>query len=218
MPLLDADGIIEKNLFELFSALAITEPHRIRAYVHGKQRHARFSQEKELGENNWPLSQIEYWLLDPNWQQLYWKGADPVEVCQEYLKGIKWIWSYYTTGDVCYNWFYPYSLPPLWSSLVQMGRDSAESYKIVRLHTPPLVQAEAIKPVEQLCLVLPLASWSLIPDSPQKKFPLLAPQFFPSSFVFEAVGKRFFWECEPLIPIPTIVELKALVSTLKGNP
>ena len=40
---------------------------------------------------------------------------------------------------------------------------------------------------------------------------MIAPQFFPNTYTFESVGKRFFWECEALIPIPTIVELKALI-------
>ena len=40
---------------------------------------------------------------------------------------------------------------------------------------------------------------------------MIAPQFFPDIFTFESVGKRFFWECEALIPIPTIVELKSLI-------
>jgi 5'-3' exonuclease len=76
---------------------------------------------------------------------------------------------------------------------------------------PLHVQVQDIQPSEQLCLVLPLESWSLIPACSEKIFPMIAPHFFPDTFTFESVGKRFFWECEALIPIPTIVELKALI-------
>jgi 5'-3' exonuclease len=77
------------------------------------------------------------------------------------------------------------------------------------------MRAEDIRPVEQLSLVLPLASWSLIPDCPEKRFPMLAPQFFPSSFEFEAVGTRFWWECIPCICLPTPSELKGIIQSYK---
>jgi 5'-3' exonuclease len=62
-------------------------------------------------------------------------------------------------------------------------------------------------------MVLPLESWELIPSCPQKKLPQIAPQFFPHSFTFDSVGKRYFWECESEIPLISISEVKALFST-----
>jgi 5'-3' exoribonuclease 2 len=205
----DSYHIMEENVRELFRVLSLSEHHRITRYVQGKQRMAHHAVETGFGENNWPLTQIETTLLNADWTTEYWRlvGGDPLDVCAEYIKGIKWIWAYYTGASVCFNWFYPYSLPPLWSMLMQMGPDS------LQLSTPCQVymRAEDIRPVEQLSLVLPLASWSLIPDCPEKRFPMLAPQFFPSSFEFEAVGTRFWWETLCRIPIPTIIELKGIL-------
>jgi 5'-3' exonuclease len=73
------------------------------------------------------------------------------------------------------------------------------------------IRATDILPVEQLCLVLPLESWSLIPPCSQKQLPKYAPYLFPSSFSFESVGKRFFWECESMIPLPSIIEIKQII-------
>lgn len=213
MPLIDEEyNLIGENLFELFRVLSLSEHYRITRYVQGKQRMAHNAVDTGFGENNWPLTQIETCLLDGNWAIQYWRlvGGDPLDVCAEYVKGIKWIWAYYTGQPVCFNWFYPYPLPPTWSSLVQMGPDSLQIGMPLQVH----MRAEEIRPVEQLSLVLPLQSWSLIPNCPEKQFPKLAPQFFPSSFEFETVGKRFFWECEALIPIPTIVELKGLLRSI----
>jgi len=70
-----------------------------------------------------------------------------------------------------------------------------------------------IKPVEQLALVLPLQSWSLLPPCPQRNLPKWAPQYYPTSFSFDSVGKRFFWECESNIPIPSIIEVKEIISS-----
>jgi len=61
-------------------------------------------------------------------------------------------------------------------------------------------------------LVLPLESWSLIPPCKERQLPLIAPHFFPSTFSFDPVGKRFFWECESLIPLISIKELKAIMA------
>ena len=125
-------------------------------------------------------------------------------ICRSYLYGMQWIWAYYTgrSDRVCFNWYYPHSLPPLWEWLQgQALPDLTVS-----------VCATDIRPVEQLTLVLPLESWSLIPACQEKQFPSLAPQFYPTSFTFESTGKRFFWECDAQIPIPNLVELKALIS------
>ena len=222
-PLIDgAYQILYENLFELFRLLSQFEPHRIATYIKGKQRMANHCSEKGLGENNWPLAHIEEGLIGPMWSTNYWKQMDASveDACQEYLTGIRWIWAYYTGKPVCFNWFYPYSLPPLWLNLGQMGltlyqtgQDNRGNYSSLQSELPIKMRAQEIQPVEQLCLVLPLSSWSLIPACPQKKFPMLAPQFFPSSFTFESVGNRMFWQCHPCIPTPTPLELKAVLSS-----
>jgi 5'-3' exonuclease len=122
---------------------------------------------------------------------------------------MQWIWAYYTglTEQVCFNWFYPFNLPPLWSSL-----SSYLGVKVLpEFPERVLVRADNIRPAEQLALVLPLESWGLIPPGVERQLPQLAPQFFPAAFSFESVGKRFFWECESMIPLPTILEVKALL-------
>ena len=164
-------------------------------------------------------------MLDPSdnrrlaqhWQTQYqlhffpgWKTKQcRDQIIKEYLKGMQWIWAYYTgvTDSVCFNWYYPHSLPPLWEWI----------YDYLSVNSLPYlekieVSAQDIRPVEQLALVLPLDSWHLIPPCKEKQFPALAPHFFPTSFHFESAGKRFFWECEALIPMPSIVELKSIVS------
>ena len=106
--------------------------------------------------------------------------------------------------QVCFNWFYPYSLPPLYESLATAAIPSYPG----TIH----LRAEDIRPVEQLALVLPLQSWSLIPlDAKERLLPRLAPQFYPAEFSFDSVGKRFFWECEAMIPVPSMCEVKSII-------
>lgn len=221
-------AICQDGLHVLFQELTSTEAIRIQKYVQKKLRNAQHANDLLLiGQNNWPLAHVEEAQLmqgnqlGPRWQLSYMtqflKGSYKKEemdlICKEYLYGIQWIWSYYLGkhNDVCFDWFYPYSLPPLWNWV-------SDSLKRTSLPTFPnkvYVSAKDIRPVEQLALVLPLSSWHLIPHSKEKQLPMVAPYLFPNTFTFESVGKRYFWECEASIPIPTIRDIKRLILKLK---
>jgi len=219
------------NVKSLFTILSISEEYRIQKYIHKKQIMARNLGQKlnesefKLGDNNWPLSHIEEHILVDgkhlvhNWKDKYLSqffngftsnNNDNNRICKEYLYGIQWIWAYYTGSidDVCFNWFYPFNLPPLWYSLKEY------LYKTNLLPNFPekvLLRGSDIRPIEQLALVLPLESWALIPNGPERMLPKLAPQFYPSEFSFESTGKRYFWECESMIPLPSILEVKEII-------
>jgi 5'-3' exonuclease len=110
---------------------------------------------------------------------------------------------------VCFNWYYPHILPPLWEWL----REYVSKYGLPNIINDVVVTASDIQPQEQLCLVLPLESWGLITNSKFRELPFKAPQYFPSKFSFDSVGKRYFWECEANIPIPSIHEIKQILSS-----
>lgn len=205
-----------EGLQGLFRMLSTHEARRIEKALDKKKWFARGASETGLGENNWPLAQQEEFVLwgreglRVDWSGQYaaqlLQGEKKNRVVNEYLFGIQWIWSYYTgnMNDICFNWYYPFSLPPLW----EWVRDALNVGTMPEFPGTVAVRATEIRPTEQLVLVLPLESWSLIPPCKEKRFPYYAPQFFPSEFSFESVGKRFFWECEARIPLPSVVELK----------
>jgi len=212
----------EDGLSRLLRVFASQEETHIAHALFQKQRQARYVGAVPLGDKDWPLTQNEEVFLlrgkdtlIPGWQELYrttfFPGQERSRICSEYLYGIQWNWAYYTGryDEVCFNWYYPFTLPPLWSWLCE------ERCPVF----PGTVQVRVtdIRPVEQLAAVLPLESWGLIPPCPERSLPLLAPYWFPSSFSFHSVGKRFFWECEAMIPIPSIMEMKRLLSHLKAG-
>jgi len=217
-------------LKRLFTVLSANEETRIQKYIHKKQIMARNINGNndgikiKLGDNNWPLSHIEEnvlingKMLEQSWKETYlvhffngftFNKRAINRVCKDYLYGIQWIWAYYSGvyEDVCFNWFYAFNLPPLWVWL----KDYLNELMLPEFPEKVLVRATDIRPVEQLVLVLPLESWSLIPPCVEKRLPLLAPQFYPSTFSFESVGKRYFWECESMIPLPSILEVKEII-------
>lgn len=214
-----------EDIKTLFTVLSTDEEVRIQKYIYKKQMMARNLgtdvTEFKLGDNNWPLSHIEEQVLlnnkqlCSNWKEKYlthffngfsFNKNDINRICKEYMYGIQWIWAYYTGeyDDVCFNWFYPFNLPPLWCWLKDLETITTFPDRV-------LIRSTDIKPVEQLALVLPLESWSLIPEGPERMLPKLAPQFYPSTFSFESTGKRFFWECESMIPLPSILEVKEII-------
>jgi 5'-3' exonuclease len=223
-------GISFDNLKRLFTFLSKDEENRITKYILKKIRISQNqSEDCNIGENNWPLSNVEEStlingkVLSNDWKIKYitknfngftFINNDTNRICKEYLYGIQWIWAYYTgmTNDVCFNWFYPFNLPPLWQMLCEYLNHFG---KLPVFPDMVHLKASDIQTVEQLALVLPLDSWSLIPKCPERSLPYLAPQFYPSSFSFESVGKRYFWECESMIPLPSILELKEIIKNNK---
>lgn len=228
--LLGSDGALcSSGWMAFFARLAETESQRMYDALKRKRRLAQMATETEMGQRNWPLSQYEeeYSLVSPSppyelqesWKERYgtmffpgWRVADQHQICAEYVTGLRWIWSYYLTGidSVCYQWYYPHSLPPLWSWLASLQDRGGDAWT---QPMPVRVSAAEIRPAEQLAVVLPLSSWSLIPaeEKQLRSFPVRAPYYFPTEFTLDSVGKRFFWECEPIIPIPSLMELRAAV-------
>ena len=216
----DTLEIREDGLLRLLRMFASQEETHIAHALFQKQRQARYvDRSLPLGDKDWPLTQNEEAFLlrgkdtlVPGWQELYrttfFPGQEISRICSEYLYGIQWNWAYYTGRyeEVCFNWYYPFTLPPLWTWLCA---ETCPSF-------PGTVQVRVtdIRPVEQLAAVLPLESWGLIPPCVERSLPLLAPYWFPTSFSFHSVGKRFFWECEAMIPIPSIMEVKRIVAHL----
>ena len=166
----------------------------------------------ESADDNLPIiEQAEQPLVEITGEKVYlkkgWKstynrlalGEDSVEQRKtrvaDFWQGWCWILDYYQGRPVDLEWVYPAGYPPTWSDLVQhfsLPSDSSASEAKVPL-----------KPQEQLALVLPMRSWNLLLKTPYRNLPATIPQFWPQGFHLETFGKRFGWECEPMIPMLT---------------
>ena len=148
-------------------------------------------------------------LLLPGWQETYYRAwmheASVGQVCTEYTKGLQWIIDYYLGKPVSYSWYFPWSLPPLWGDLVG-ALDISGSVDFVAPEP-----SSPVAPQEQLAMVLPLDSWWLVRDSKLRALPAKAPIYWPKSFGFFSVGKRWLWECEAEVPIITVERLKQII-------
>lgn len=185
------------------------EEVKIKEFIQMKRR--------KINNENWELQPCE-WAEEHHvlgnftdgWEESMrrkWFGESVQwsDVCDEYMKGLQWVLDYYTgQRPVAKTWIYPWPLPPLWSVL----STHIESLSSIE---PPLrnryYEEHPIQPHEQLAMVLPLESWSLVTDSTLKTLPMRYPHFWPKKYGFFSAGKVFMWECEaeiPLLHIPAI--------------
>lgn len=144
--------------------------------------------------------------LKPDWQITYAHlalGESSLEQrkqrSEDFWKGWCWILDYYQGQPVDLEWVYPAGYPPTWKDLVRWFSIPESKGWILR---------EPLKPQEQLALVLPMSSWSLLLKTPYKTLPSRIPQYWPQGFTLESFGKRFGWECEPRIPMLTPERLR----------
>ena len=144
--------------------------------------------------------------LRPDWKNLYYSkflSQEKERVIEEYLKGIQWILDYYIGNPIEYDWYYPWMYTPLWEDVVSYLTKKEPDIKY-RLE-------KWLEPEQQLAIVLPVQSYNLITDIIYKQFPVKYPQFYPISFGFHSLGKKWFYECESNIPIFSSKFLRSIV-------
>lgn len=122
-------------------------------------------------------------------------GFDEKTVCYEYLRGIQWVLSYYTSGVPDWRWRFPYHYAPFAYTLSKHTSEfrGAPFHKL----TPnlPFVQLLSVLPPRSAEL-LPSPLNSLISDSEG-----VLHKFCPFDFYVDVSGKRQAWEGIVLLPM-----------------
>lgn len=150
----------------------------------------------------------QQYQLKSNWSEIYDKealwGANPSKVANTYLEALEWTFAYYRGETIDTWWFYPWPLPPRAESVLQ------QLDKPIKI---PNTLREPIKPLEQLAMVLPMSSFTLLPQE-YKDLGVMYPHAWPVSWPMYSFGRRFLWECEPLIPLIQPKQIKQWIETL----
>ncbi len=141
------------------------------------------------------------------WNQVYetqalW-GADPTLNVKTYLESLSWTLAYYSGAPIDMYWYYPWLLPPLTSRIVEYLATNS-------VPDAPATKQPQLTPTEQLAMVLPESSFALLPKELQA-LPKLYPYAFPVDWGYYSFGRRFMWECEPLIPLIQPKQIKQWV-------
>lgn len=151
--------------------------------------------------------------LKDNWREVYWDRymgggttGDRARACEEYLRGLDWIFKYYMGQPVDREWCFHWYTTPLWADLAAAVA-AGEPYP--KASAPSVWQ---LAPQQQLALVLPLESYNLIRDAKLRKLPRLAPQLWPTQFQLFTGGRGQTWECEALLPLFTMSRLRTYLA------
>lgn len=141
------------------------------------------------------------WSLRSDYRTVYQEigmgGTSHHHVSVKYLEALAWCFAYYKGVRVDMDWYYPWFVAPLLDTVVVPDRLSL-----------PTTERTPLQPTDQLAMVLPIHSYHLLPIS-YHSFPKDHPELFPVKWSFFSFGRRFLWECEPLIPLvlPTTIQV-----------
>ena len=122
-----------------------------------------------------------------------------IDMCQQYLIGMAWVYNYYTRGTIVINsdFVYKYHHTPLLSdlTLVISQLESVEGYLA---HGNQVV----LNPIHQLLSVLPLKSKDLLPREVKHLMTKDSPiaDLYPDKVIVEMDGKNREWQGTVLIP------------------
>ena len=144
-------------------------------------------------EGKWYID-IDGYISDYN-LKCFGTEHDMKQVSHDYIQGLQWVLSYYTTGVQSWKWYFPHQYAPPASVLAtHIDTFAFGKYGVSRPSSP----------FEQLLSVLPPKSANLIPSplntlltnegSPLRKF-------CPDKLVVDFAGKRKEWEGITLLPM-----------------
>jgi len=158
-----------------------------------------------------PTHEYPQKVLKPGWRDVYDEkalfGASPAQASSAYLDALAWTLAYYSGEKVDLRWYYPWFLPPRHESILA-------ALKTATLEPPLCKPREApITPHEQLAMVLPQTSFHMLP-SEYAKLPGRRAHVFPKQWGVYSFGRRFLWECEPLIPLIQPSQIKEWMEEL----
>lgn len=122
-------------------------------------------------------------------------------VCENYIRGIKWVFHYYFKGCPAWDWKYNWRHAPLISSICNYLYN-------VNINTIKFGTSKPLEPINQLLYILPKQSRSLVPPEYQSLF--MGNYFYPDQYSVDMLFKRFFWQTKPILPDMDYNQLKKM--------
>ena len=219
--LLVNNGIINHNcLIDIFKALANTEDediHRIcERYIKKKHPDNKSTPSDYYGlKNKDPLINTIY--NSPNkWRQEYYRiifdnnitidSTVMFNACNNYIKGIYWVYSYYKGMDIDCEWYYPYNYPPTIKDI--LNHSIANDVPVLNNNN------EFVPSYIQLLIVLPKYSVKLLAKKHQRyMLDIYAGLFhmYPIKYNIQTFLKTQLWECAPVLPLINLNYIKKLI-------
>ena len=116
--------------------------------------------------------------------------------CNNYIKGIYWVYSYYKGMDIDCEWYYPYNYPPTIKDI--LNHSIANEVPVLNCDN------EFVPSYIQLLIVLPKYSVHLLSKKHQRyMLDMYAGLFhmYPAKYNIQTFLKTQLWECSPILPL-----------------
>ena len=209
---------------ELFSCLSRNENTNMKQVCHSYYTKTFFTNSK-LNALESLMSQLDNYpiihkckhVIDPSdngWRQTYFKhivnDANVVDVCNNYIEGVNWVYNYYFKGNCSNSWYYKYNYSPTICDVhnrLCVSMHNTQQF-LDELHIKTMITTSSYQIVEknpqmQLLLVLPPSSSHLISLPYQcivKDLKKGCVHFYPIKFEITNFLKYYLWECSPILP------------------
>jgi 5'-3' exonuclease len=163
------------------------------------------------------FSVIDY--KNPNWKKQYYsiffdfdctKPQNQVcldDVCKNYFDGIIFTAKYYFDGAISWYWYNPYPVAPFVSDLFDyLQRMETKDINMLKIPTgAPFLS------IEQLMMVLPKTSASLLPKKLADEMEGRLAVFYPDEFEWIAEEKMMLYSIEPKLPLLDIDRIRTVI-------
>ena len=163
------------------------------------------------------FSVIDY--KNPNWKKQYYsiffdfdctKPQNQVcldDVCKNYFDGIIFTAKYYFDGAISWYWYNPYPVAPFVSDLFDyLQRMETKDINMLKIPTgAPFLS------IEQLMMVLPKTSASLLPKKLANEMEGRLAVFYPDEFEWIAEEKMMLYSIEPKLPLLDIDRIRTVI-------
>lgn len=120
----------------------------------------------------------------------------------EYVRGMLWVWAYYTDDLPSWTWSYTRRAAPILSDLANVLRRAPYKHA-------PYVLGRPLRPLQQLLAVLPPQSFGLLPRGIARQATAIGPSGFPETFEEDTLLRVFRWEAAAILPHLDMKLLKA---------
>ena len=151
---------------------------------------------------------------NPGWETRYYcelftdngilYGNEQRDICVNYIQGLEWTMKYYYSGCIDWSWTYHYCFPPLISDIVLNFPSNNDIVLIKQAKSP-------VKPIVQLCYVLPPGSLYLIHPEAVSILLYNQPEWYTYDYKFYWAFCKFFWESHVVLPYINIKQMCGLL-------
>jgi 5'-3' exoribonuclease 1 len=128
-------------------------------------------------------------------------------ICKNYFDGILFTAKYYFDGHISWYWYNPYPVAPFVSDLFEyLQRMETKDINMLQIPTgAPFLS------IEQLMMVLPKKSGSLLPKKLADEMDGRLAVFYPDEFEWIAEEKMMLYSIEPKLPLLDIDRIREVI-------